>query len=78
MQYWIGPCSEFVLCPRNSEVTNAHFTEALEDSRATVTPEMEEEYAKMKSELKRRAMAVNPIGFLAPGMVESTRDRKHG
>jgi transitional endoplasmic reticulum ATPase len=60
------------------EVTKAHFAEALEDSRATVTPEMEEEYAKMKGELKRRAMEVNPIGFLAPGMVESTRDRKHG
>ncbi len=52
------------------------FTAALEDSRATVTPEMEEEYAKLKGELKKRAMEVNPIGFLAPGMVQSTRDRK--
>jgi transitional endoplasmic reticulum ATPase len=42
-----------------------------------VTPEMEEEYAKMKGELKKRAMEVTPIGFLAPGMVSSTRDRKH-
>ena len=55
----------------------ADFTEALEDSRATVTAEMEAEYAKMKGELKKRAMEVVPVGFLAPGMVESTRDKKH-
>jgi transitional endoplasmic reticulum ATPase len=54
------------------------FTAALADSRATVTPEMEEEYAKLKGELKKRAMEVHPIGFLAPGMVSSTRDRKGG
>ena len=58
-------------------VNAADFTEALADSRATVTAEMEEEYLQMKGELKKRAMAVSPIGFLAPGMVESTRDRKH-
>ena len=52
------------------------FAAALLDSRATVTPEMEEEYAKLKGELKKRAMEVNPIGFLAPGMVQSTRDKK--
>ena len=61
-------------------VTAADFATALEDSRATVTAEMEAEYMKMKGELKKRAAAVNltPIGFLAPGMVESTRDKKHG
>ena len=58
-------------------VTKADFTEALADSRATVTAEMEAEYAKMKGELKKRAMEVAPVGFLAPGMVESTRDKKH-
>ena len=58
-------------------VTGADFTEALAESRATVTAEMEEEYAKMKGELKRRAVAVNPIGFVHEGMVESTRARKH-
>ena len=52
------------------------FAAALEDSRATVTPEMEEEYAKLKSELKKRAMEVHPIGFVVPGMVSSTRDKK--
>jgi transitional endoplasmic reticulum ATPase len=62
------------------QVTAADFTEALEDSRATVTPEMEAEYLRMKGELKKRAAEVNlhPVGFLAPGMVESTRDKKHG
>ena len=64
--------------PEVNEVTAADFTEALKDSRATVTEEMETEYAKMKGELKRRAMAVAPIGFIAPGMVSSTRDMKHG
>jgi len=58
-------------------VTAADFAAALEDSRATVSAEMEEEYGKMKGELKRRAAEVAPIGFLAPGMVQSTRDRKH-
>jgi transitional endoplasmic reticulum ATPase len=61
-----------------ADVTAEDFSEALADSRATVTPEMEEEYAKMKGELKRRAMEVTPIGFLAPGMVSSTRESKHG
>ena len=59
------------------KVTGADFTAALADSRATVTPEMEEEYMKMKGELKRRAMEVAPIGFVVPGMVESTRATKH-
>ncbi|MCC6927318.1 CDC48 family AAA ATPase [Novosphingobium sp.] len=62
------------------QVTAEDFAAALADSRATVTPEMEAEYARMKGELKKRAAAVNltPLGFLAPGMVESTRDKKHG
>ncbi len=56
-------------------VSKADFEAALEDSRATVTPQMEEEYKKMKGELKRRAMEVRPIGFLTDGMVASTRGR---
>jgi len=58
-------------------VTAADFDEALADSRPTVTPQMEEEYAKMKGELKRKAMEVRPIGFLTEGMVESRRSDKH-
>jgi transitional endoplasmic reticulum ATPase len=52
------------------------FAAALVDCRATVTPEMEEEYEKLKGELKKRAMEVNPIGFVVPGMVSSTREKK--
>ncbi len=58
-------------------VTKADFAEALEDSRATVTAKMEQEYSKMKGELKKRAAAVNPIGFLHDGQLEPTRDSKH-
>ena len=59
-------------------VTAQDFTEALEDSRATVTEQMEQDYQRMRGELKKRAMEVRPIGFIHEGMVESTRDRKHG
>jgi len=60
------------------EVNAQDFAEALDDSRPTVTEQMEREYEKMKGELKRRAMEVRPIGFLTDGMVESTRQNKHG
>jgi len=59
-------------------VSTEDFADALSDSRATVTPEMEAEYERMKGELKKRAMEVEPIGFIAPGMLESTREKKHG
>jgi transitional endoplasmic reticulum ATPase len=52
------------------EVTMAHFEEALGDSRATVTPEMEEEYRAMQGRLKQQASAIQPLGFIAPGMLE--------
>ena len=61
-----------------NEVTKADFEEALNDSRATVTSEMEAEYEKMRGELKKRAAAVNPIGFLTEAMMTSTRPAKHG
>jgi len=60
------------------EVTAQDFAEALEDSRPTVTEQMEMEYLAMRGELKRRAMEVRQIGFIHEGMLESTRDRKHG
>ena len=60
-----------------TEVTGADFKEALKDSRATVTEQMEREYAKLKGELKKRAAEVAPIGFIHEGMVEPTRERKH-
>ena len=58
-------------------VTADDFAEALKDSRASVTAKMEEEYEKMKGELKKRAAEVQPIGFLHEGMLESTRAKKH-
>ena len=61
-----------------NEVTAQDFEEALEDSRPTVTEQMELEYRAMRGELKRRAMEVREIGFIHEGMLESTRDRKHG
>ncbi|WBY16784.1 CDC48 family AAA ATPase [Erythrobacteraceae bacterium WH01K] len=61
-----------------TEVSAADFTEALEDSRATVTSKMEAEYKKMRGELKKRAAEAMPIGFVHEGMVESTRAKKHG
>jgi transitional endoplasmic reticulum ATPase len=55
------------------QVTMAHFDAALKDSRATVTPEMEDEYQAMSGRLKQQASAIQPIGFIAPGML-----RGHG
>lgn len=62
-----------------AEVTGADFRTALADSRATVSAEMEEDYLRMKGELKKRAAEVTPnqIGFVVPGMVQPTRERKH-
>jgi len=56
-----------------AEVTMAHFEEALGDSRASVTPEMEREYEQMATRLKQEASAIQPIGFIAPGQL-----RPHG
>lgn len=60
-----------------STVEAQDFAAALKDSRATVTPEMESEYLKMRGELKKRAAAVQPIGFLSPDMLTPTREKKH-
>ncbi|UIJ45702.1 CDC48 family AAA ATPase [Sphingomonas cannabina] len=51
-------------------VSMADFEEALEESRASVTPEMEEEYRRMSSQLKQDAVAIQPIGFIAPGTLQ--------
>ena len=60
------------------QVTAADFAEALEDSRATVTAAMEEEYKKMRGELKKRAAETGTsIGFISEGMVAPTREFKH-
>ncbi len=51
-------------------VTMAHFDQALAESRASVTAEMEEEYRAMSARLKQDAVAIQPLGFITPGMVE--------
>jgi len=58
-------------------VSAEDFAAAVEDSRPTVTLRMEEEYAQMKGQLKKRALEVRPIGFLTDDMVQSTREKKH-
>ena len=51
-------------------VTMADFEAALEESRASVTPEMERDYEQMAARLKQDAAAIQPIGFIAPGMLK--------
>jgi transitional endoplasmic reticulum ATPase len=51
------------------QVTSADFEEAMTESRASVTPEMEQEYEQMAAKLKQEAAALQPIGFIAPGML---------
>jgi len=41
----------------------------LDDTRASVTEEMEREYEQMSARLKQDALAIDPIGFIAPGML---------
>jgi transitional endoplasmic reticulum ATPase len=53
------------------QVTMADFEAALDETRASVTPEMERDYEQMASRLKQDALALQPIGFVAPGMAES-------
>ncbi len=54
-------------------VTMADFEQGLADSRASVTPEMERDYAKIAATIKQDAAALQPIGFIAPGQL-----RPHG
>jgi transitional endoplasmic reticulum ATPase len=51
----------------------AHFDAALKETRASVTPEMEREYEQMAARLKQDALAIDPIGFVSPGMLKSRR-----
>jgi transitional endoplasmic reticulum ATPase len=54
-----------------TEVPMAAFERALEETRASVTPEMEREYEQIQSKLKQDAMSAGAggIGFIAPGML---------
>jgi transitional endoplasmic reticulum ATPase len=51
-------------------VTMAHFEKALEETRASVTREMEQDYEKIQDSLKQDAMSVKGgVGFITPGML---------
>lgn len=62
----------------SDQVTMADFEAALLETRASVTPEMERDYEKIKGEIKQNAMSVNPLGFVSPGMLKPLRSAKHG
>ena len=49
------------------EVYMDDFEEALKESRASVTPEVERDYEQMAATLKQDANAIQPIGFAMPG-----------
>ncbi|MGE0179950.1 MAG: CDC48 family AAA ATPase [Sphingomonas sp.] len=51
------------------QVTMAHFDAALADTRASVTPEMEQEYERIQQNLKQEARSAGGIGFIQPGML---------
>ncbi|NJC34224.1 transitional endoplasmic reticulum ATPase [Sphingomonas jejuensis] len=50
-------------------VTMAHFEHALEETRPSVTPEIERDYEQIAAKLKQDARGLDPIGFIAPGML---------
>jgi len=52
-----------------AQVTMANFEQGLEETRASVTPEMEKDYEEIRSKLKQEAMSSGGIGFIAPGML---------
>jgi transitional endoplasmic reticulum ATPase len=53
-------------------VTMNEFEAALEETRASVTPEMELEYERIQESLKQDALSANSgIGFIQPGMLTS-------
>jgi transitional endoplasmic reticulum ATPase len=50
-------------------VTMAHFKRAQEETRASVTSEMEHEYEQIQGRLKQEAFSTGGIGFISPGML---------
>ncbi|MBA2636324.1 MAG: CDC48 family AAA ATPase [Sphingomonas sp.] len=57
------------------EVTSADFESALAETRASVTPEMLEEYERIQETLKSNAVRpTGGIGFVLPGMLRSRKE----
>jgi transitional endoplasmic reticulum ATPase len=61
-----------------AEVNADHFAHALDETRASVTEEMERDYEQMAARLKQDALAIEPIGFIAPGMLRPRYETKGG
>ena len=60
-------------------VTMANFEAALKETRASVTPDMLDEYAKIQDTLKSDAVRPNSgIGFVLPGMLRPRSDTPKG
>jgi transitional endoplasmic reticulum ATPase len=58
-------------------VTMADFEAALSDTRASVTPEMLNEYEQIRQTLKSDAVRpLGGIGFVLPGMLRPRADEK--
>jgi transitional endoplasmic reticulum ATPase len=63
----------------SGQVTMADFEGALIDTRASVTPQMEEEYARIADTLKSDAVRpMGGIGFVLPGMLRPRPGGKDG
>ncbi|MDX3886347.1 MULTISPECIES: CDC48 family AAA ATPase [Sphingomonas] len=62
----------------NKAVTAAHFEQALKETRATVTPEIEREYEQIAAKIKQDALALQPIGFVSPGMLKPRGEKGDG
>ena len=55
------------------QVTMSDFEDALVDSRASVTAEMERDYEQIAATIKQDAASLQPLGFISPGQL-----RPHG
>lgn len=55
------------------EVSMAHFRAALKDTRASVTEEMEAEYASIEATIRQKALATTPLGFVVPSPPAATK-----
>jgi len=61
-----------------AEVTAADFEAALGETRASVTPQMLEEYRRIQNTLKSEAAQPTGIGFVLPGMLRSRGSEAKG
>lgn len=60
----------------NQTVDAGNFEKALDDTRASVTPEIEREYEQIAAKIKQDAVALAPIGFVSPGMLKPRGEKR--